>query len=114
MTDALTTATNATSTETSDHAVATATITTAEPARIILRLCKHWGHKFNVSYDDTQGRVELTDAVLSMTVGDGQLHLRIEAPAGAGIARLADVVADHAQRMARGETYTWDWQAVSI
>ena len=94
--------------------IRTATIATAEPARIILRLCKHWGHKFTVSYDDTQGRVELNEALLLMTVGDGQLHFRIEAPAGADMGRLADVVADHAQRMARGETYAWDWQAASV
>ena len=28
--------------------ISTATIVTAEPARIILRLCKHWGHKWPV------------------------------------------------------------------
>ena len=91
-------------------AIATATITTVEPARIILRLCKHWGHKFPVSYDDTQGRVELSNALLLMRAGEGQLIFRIEAPPDADIARLEQVVADHAQRMARGETYTWQWQ----
>ena len=91
-------------------AVTTATITTVEPARIILRLCKHWGHKFAVSYDDTQGRVELPAALLLMHTGDGQLSFRVEAQPDADIARLEQVVADHAQRMARDETYTWDWQ----
>lgn len=90
--------------------VATATITTAEPARIILRLCKHWGHKFAVSYDDTQGRVELPPALLRMQAGEGQLTFRIEAQPGADIARLEQVVADHVQRMARDETYSWHWQ----
>ena len=93
-----------------DRVVSAATITTVEPARIILRLCKHWGHKFAVSYDDTQGRVELPTALLLMRAGAGQLSFRIEAQPGADIARLEQVVADHAQRMARDETYTWDWQ----
>ena len=91
-------------------AVNTATITTVEPVRIILRLCKHWGHKLPVSYDDTQGRVELPSALLLMRAGDGQLNFRVEAQPDADIARLEQVVADHAQRMARDETYTWDWQ----
>ncbi len=39
--------------------ISSATITTVEPARIILRLAKHWGHKFEVSYDDARGRVAL-------------------------------------------------------
>ena len=95
---------------TPNPAIATATITTVEPARIILRLCKHWGHKFPVSYDDAQGRVELSNALLLMRAGEGQLSLRIEAQPDADIARLEQVVADHAQRMARDETYVWDWQ----
>ncbi|NLX16856.1 MAG: DUF2218 domain-containing protein, partial [Ramlibacter sp.] len=33
-------------------ASSTAEIATIEPARIILRLCKHWGHKFAVRYDE--------------------------------------------------------------
>ena len=111
MTDAATKAT--TSTEAGDRAVASASITTVEPARIILRLCKHWGHKFSVGYDDTQGRVELPSALLRMRAGEGQLSFRLEAQPGADIARLEQVVADHAQRMARGETYRWDWQRTS-
>ena len=45
-----------------------------------------------------------------MTAGDGQLTFRIEAPPQADIAQLEQVVADHAQRMARDETYVWNWQ----
>ena len=97
-------------TPTTSTAVTTATITTVEPARIILRLCKHWGHKFAVSYDDIQGRVELPSALLLMRAGDGQLSFRVETQPDADIARLEQVVADHAQRMARDETYSWDWR----
>ena len=97
-------------TDTTHPAATTATITTAEPARIILRLCKHWGHKFTVSYDDAQGRIEFPEALCLMTAGDGQLTFRIEAPPQADIAQLEQVVADHAQRMARDETYVWNWQ----
>jgi hypothetical protein len=97
-------------TETPPPTIATATITTAEPARIILRLCKHWGHKFTVSYDDAQGRIEFPEAQCLMSAGDGQLTFRIEVQPQADIAQLEQVVADHAQRMARGETYVWNWQ----
>ena len=87
----------------------TATIATAEPARIILRLCKHWGHKFSVSYDDAQGRVDLPFGPCLMQAGDGQLVFRLEAVPGADMDKFEQVVADHAQRMARGETYAWHW-----
>ena len=88
----------------------TASIATVEPARIILRLCKHWGHKFTVSYDDTQGRVELPFGLCLMQAGEGQLTFRLEGTPDADMPRFQEVVAAHAQRMARDETYAWDWQ----
>ena len=90
--------------------ISTATIVTAEPARIILRLCKHWGHKFSVAHDDAQGRVDLPFGPCVMLAGDGCLVFRLEGAPGNDMDRFEQVVADHAQRMARGETYTWDWQ----
>ncbi|MDO5625268.1 MAG: DUF2218 domain-containing protein [Pseudomonadota bacterium] len=89
--------------------ISTATISTVEPARIILRLCKHWGHKFAVAHDDTQGRIELPLGVCLLRAGEGQLIARLEGVPGADMARFEQVVAEHAQRMARGETYDWSW-----
>lgn len=94
--------------------VSIATIATVEPARIILRLCKHWGHKFPVSYDDTQGRIELPMGVCLLTAGQGQLVARLEGVPGADMGRFEEVLADHAQRMARGETYVWEWQRQAV
>jgi len=76
-----------------ERTVSTATITTIEPARIILRLCKHWGHKFPVSYDDTQGRIELPLGLCLLTAGDGKLTARLEGVSGADMARFEEVVA---------------------
>lgn len=90
--------------------VSTATITTVEPARIVLRLCKHWGHKFPVSHDDTQGGIDLPFGRCLLTVGDGRLGVRLEGLSDADMDRFEQVVADHAQRMARGESYVWHWQ----
>ena len=88
----------------------TATIATAEPARIILRLCKHWGHKFDVAYDDVQGRVDLPMGLCLMQAVEGQLRFRLEGAPDADLDRFEQVVAEHAQRMARGEAYVWDWR----
>lgn len=92
----------------------TATIATAEPARIILRLCKHWGHKFDVAYDDVQGRVDLPMGLCLMQAGEGQLRFRLEGAPDADMGRFEQVVAEHAQRMARDETYQWDWQRGAV
>ena len=90
--------------------ISTATITTVEPARIILRLCKHWGHKFPVSHDEQQGRIELPFGLCLLHAGEGVLSARLEALPDADLDRFEQVVAEHAQRMARGETYVWHWQ----
>ncbi|MBS0465848.1 MAG: DUF2218 domain-containing protein [Proteobacteria bacterium] len=90
--------------------ISTATIATVEPARIILRLCKHWGHKFPVSYDEQQGRIELPMGLCLLQAGEGRLTARLEGQPGADMDKFEQVVAEHAQRMARGETYQWDWQ----
>lgn len=90
--------------------ISTATITTAEPARIILRLCKHWGHKFDVSYDEQQGRIALPFGPCLLSAGEGRLTVRLEGTAEADMDKFEQVVAEHAQRMARGETYAWHWQ----
>ena len=89
--------------------ISSASITTVEPARIILRLAKHWGHKFEVSYDDAQGRIALPFGLCLMRAGDGQLAFRLEGLPEADMARFEEVVAEHAQRMARDESYVWDW-----
>lgn len=89
--------------------ISTATITTIEPARIILRLCKHWAHKLTVNYDEQQGRVELPFGVCLMQARDGELRFRLEGAPDADMDKFEQVVADHAQRMARGETYVWQW-----
>ena len=89
--------------------ISTATITTVEPARIILRLAKHWGHKWPVQYDEQQGRIELAMGVVLLRAGEGELAVRLEAVPDADMDRFEQVVAEHAQRMARGETYVWQW-----
>lgn len=89
--------------------ISTATIASAEPARIILRLAKHWGHKWPVQYDEQQGRIELPMGVVRLQAGAGELGVRLEGAPEADMDRFEQVVAEHAQRMARGETYVWHW-----
>ena len=96
-----------------DHgARSTAQIVTIEPSRIILRLCKHWGHKFNVSYDEEQGQIDLTDygSCHMQQVPDG-LAFTLHCPDASVLPRLQQVVAEHAQRMARNEHFDFHWVA---
>lgn len=93
--------------------ISTATIASTEPAHIIRRLCKHWGHKFVVDYDETRGRVELPFGLCLLTAGAGELTVRLEAAPDIAMDRFELVVADHVQRMMRDATHTWHWMRQS-
>ncbi len=89
-----------------------ATIATADGSRLIKRLLTHWGHRFEVSFDAERGHVPFdadTRADFHATVD--ALTVRVEAADGERLERMQQVVAEHLQRMARGETLQIGWQA---
>lgn len=91
------------------HAIAT--IATADGSRLIKRLCTHWAHKLEVSFDETTARVAFdVDTITNLTARPDTLEARITAPDDARLAQIQDVVASHLQRMARGETLEIIWQ----
>ncbi len=88
----------------------TALIETTDPSRLIRRLCKHWSHKFEVHYDDHQGQIVLGDTHCTLTAGEGSLTTRLQTENEATLEQMETVVADHLQRMAGDETFTFVWQ----
>jgi hypothetical protein len=85
-----------------------ARIQTQKPERLMTRLCKHWGHKFPVSLDERQGRIELPMGICQLHCTD-ILTVELESDAGQ-MPQLQRVVADHLQRMAAGEELAIEWQ----
>lgn len=85
-------------------------IVTTNPGRLIRRLCKHWSHKFEVSFDDQQGSIALGADHCQLTAGEGSLTAQIKSEDQTQLERLETVVADHLQRMSSEETFTFDWQ----
>lgn len=91
---------------------ATAAIATADGSRLIKRLCTHWAHKLEVSFDEAAARVAFdADTITTLAARPGTLEARITAPDDARLAQIQDVVASHLQRMARGETLEITWQS---
>lgn len=80
----------------------------AGPTRILARLCRHWSLTFAAAYGDTQDHIEppLGPCLLSACAATRTLHLECAAEAD----RFEQIVAEHARRMARGETQHWNWQ----
>lgn len=76
-------------------------VRTQNGGRYLKRLCKHWSHKFDVSYTDEEGRVPFGDGRLCvLKASAGSLDIEVEAPDSEAIPRLEQVVADHLVRMA--------------
>lgn len=82
-------------------AVSTACIATPNGRRYMTQLCKHWAHKFEVVYDETQGLVPFAaDRRCRMAADDAGLTLTIEIEDAGQMERMQEVVIDHLKRFA--------------
>ncbi|KRV76346.1 DUF2218 domain-containing protein [Pseudomonas citronellolis] len=79
------------------------------PARCLLRLCRHWSHKFQVELNETQGRIDFCPAGCELLVIEGGLRVRVQTPDEGELDQLLEVVAEHLRRMA-GNDLRIDWQ----
>ena len=93
------------------HAIET-NIPTSEASRYLQQLCKHWSHKFEVTFTPGQGRVPFPNgAVCAMSATADTLSLRVDAADAAEAQRMAEVVIDHLQRFAfRAPLVVPDWR----
>jgi uncharacterized protein len=94
------------------HVIAT-DIPTDEASRYLQQLCKHWSHKFEVSFTPSEGRVPFPNgATCTMSATSDALALRVEAADEAEAGRMAGVVINHLQRFAfRAPLVVPDWRA---
>ena len=87
----------------------TATVATANPSRLINRLCKHWSHKFPVRHDEREGEIELSIGICRLRAAESGLNVSLEAESLEQLHQMQQVVAEHLQRMASGESLSFDW-----
>lgn len=86
-----------------------AQVATANPARLIKRLCNHWRHKFPVQVDEQGGEIELPLGQCSLQVSPAGLQARLQSPDPEQLQRMQTVVAEHLQRMAGDESLGIAW-----
>lgn len=89
---------------------ATRTVLLTEHAsRYLQQLCKHWSHKFDVTFDPREGTIGMPSAVLSMRADDDRLTITVTADDPATLDRMESVVADHVRRFAFREELAFEW-----
>ena len=94
------------------HAM-TADVTTEQPSRLINRLCKHFRHKIEATWDEHEGRLVFSIGECRLVARDQQLTLQCQAPTPGELEELGQVVASHLVRFAGDEVTDVYWQASS-
>src|SRR3954470_24776536 len=78
-----------------------ATIRRASASRYLQQLCKHWSHKFAVSFTPEHGTIPFDETrVCTLDGSKDALALRIDAADDATLERMEGVVVEHLKRFA--------------
>ncbi|SEA90604.1 DUF2218 domain-containing protein [Rubrimonas cliftonensis] len=90
---------------------AEAAFATDAAAAYIAKLCKHFRHKIEASWDDASGEARFPGAVARFTASAGRLDIAIDAEDAASMTRAKAVVEDHLLRFAfREQPEALDWR----
>jgi hypothetical protein len=89
----------------------TAHVPTANAAKYMTQLCKHWGHKLEVELSETNAVVKFPAAVARMEAEATRLRVTVEAESQETLDRMKGVVSSHLDRFAfREAPLPFDWQ----
>lgn len=89
-----------------------AVVPTAHASRYLQQLCKHWSHKFDVTFDARRGHVPLPLGTADLAASESALTITCTTPPDGDIERLQNVIADHLNRFAfREGELAFDWRA---
>jgi len=92
--------------------IAKASVPTANAAKYMQQLCKHWSHRLEVDLSDQKGVVKFPAAVVTLEAGPEALGVAIEGEGSEEVERLKGVVASHLDRFAfREAPLRFDWSA---
>ncbi len=88
-----------------------AIVPTTHASRYLQQVCKHWSHKFAVTFDAHSGHIPLPLGSANLAAGDMALTVTCEVPDGGDLTRLQTVVAEHVNRFAfREGELAFQWQ----
>ena len=84
-------------------------VPTESGSRYLQQLCKHWGHKYPVSFDPMHGEINLPMGPVRMDATPSELVVALETEDAAALDRFEGVVAEHVSRFAHRETLQFNW-----
>ena len=90
---------------------AEARLDTTEGSRYLKQLCRHWGHRFDVDFDDERGTIRFGGSACDLIAEPTTLIVRVHAADAEQVIALGGVVADHLARFAFREQLSFTWSA---
>ena len=93
-------------------ATSTTKVTTENAIRYLQQLCKHWSHKYDVTFDAHKGHISFGNGQLvDLTADAGVLSLAVTDVSSDATLVLNKVVEDHLRRFAFREQLDFTWGA---
>jgi uncharacterized protein len=90
--------------------IAMASVPTANAAKYMQQLCKHWSHKLEVDLSEQRGVVKFPAAVATFEPRTDALQVTIEGEESEAVERMKGVVSSHLDRFAfREAPLRFDW-----
>lgn len=90
-----------------------AVVSTSTAGRYLAQLCKHWSHRFPVTFDAREGHIDFDGSDCVLKAEDVALRVTVQGP-DADLDRLQGVVAAHLNRFAHRESeLVFAWRRVS-
>lgn len=86
-----------------------AQINTVNASRYLQQLCKHWGHRFPVAFDESQGSVAFDGTTCLFQAAAEQLIITLETTGEDTLERMEEVVASHLERFAFRDDLVVHW-----
>jgi hypothetical protein len=89
--------------------ISKAEVKTDKAVSYMKQLCRHWGHKFPVEFDDNHGTIQLPTAACVLEASPELLKVRLELAEDADQDRIEKVVEEHLQRFGFREQLVFAW-----
>lgn len=77
---------------------------TANASRYLQQLCKHFGHKVPVTFDDQNGSCTFSCGTAALAANAGVLRIEVTAAHADGLTQTKDVIESHLLRFAFRES----------
>ena len=88
----------------------TAHVATAKPGPYLKQLCRHFGHRNEVAFDDSSGEIHLASGVCSLDArAAAQLELTATAADAESLAALQRTIGGHLERFGSKDELVVSW-----